>query len=547
MSRIRRFYHAQIRFLNLTPLILAGLSLSPTQAQDIVTYDDHIFPILEANCLNCHNPDKKKGDLDLSTYEGTLTGGSGGKITLAGDGASSKLYTVSVQTEDPIMPPEGDQLDKEQTDLFRKWIDGGLLETKSSKKKQPKKPDFKLEDITDPQTRPEGPPPMPGKLSREPIIVTNRTTTINDMAASPWAPVLAITGQRQVLLYHTDDLTLLGILPFPHGTPESLAFHPNGKRLVVGGGIGGKSGTTMTWDITTGKLMMQQGREYDSVLAADIHPDLGTLALGGPLRILKIWDTQKAEERFRVKKHTDWITALNYSPNGTLLASGGRQKEIHLWDSDTAEEHYTLSGHQGAITDLKWRSDSKVLASASMDGHLILWNAPQGKQIKKHLVHQGGVLAMDYHRNGLIITSGRDRKVKFWKHNLTFRQELPLFKKEVTEVEFSHDGKRFFTADWNGQIQAWKTEGFQPIGEITSNPPKIADRLAKLTSELDLVNQQIKEKKNALTEQETLLAAASEPDPRTSQLVQTLKGEHGQLHERRILLETQIKDWQNAL
>ncbi|MEN8737026.1 MAG: c-type cytochrome domain-containing protein, partial [Akkermansiaceae bacterium] len=70
-----------------------------------ITYDDHIFPIFESACLNCHNPDKKKGGLDLSTFQGTLAGGSGGKVAMVGDGASSKLYTTTVQTEEPVMPP----------------------------------------------------------------------------------------------------------------------------------------------------------------------------------------------------------------------------------------------------------------------------------------------------------------------------------------------------------------------------------------------------------------------------------------------------------
>jgi len=307
---------------NLWITSLLALPLSASK----ITYEDDIFPVLEANCLNCHNPDKKKGGLDLSTYQDLLAGGSGGKIVIPGDGSSSRLFTVSVQTEEPIMPPEGDQLDTTQTNLFRAWIDGGLLETSSSEKKKAPKPTFNLEAVTDPRKRPEGPPPMPltGEkgFSREPVVVTSRTTTVNDMEASPWAPLLAVTAQRQILLYHTDTLELLAILPFPNGMPESLAFHPNGKYLVVGGGIAGKSGTTVTWDLPQGKILMEQGREYDSVLAADISPDLGQISLGGPSRILKIWDTRERELLHRVKKHTDWITALRYSPDGSLIASG---------------------------------------------------------------------------------------------------------------------------------------------------------------------------------------------------------------------------------
>ena len=101
-------------------LCLGGLF---AQATEKITYDDHVYPVLESKCLNCHNPDKKKGDLDLSTYIGTMAGSSGGKIALAGDGGSSKLYTVTVHTEEPVMPPEGDKIAKKDADMIRAWID----------------------------------------------------------------------------------------------------------------------------------------------------------------------------------------------------------------------------------------------------------------------------------------------------------------------------------------------------------------------------------------------------------------------------------------
>ena len=41
-----------------------------------VTYEDDVLPIFRDNCLKCHNPDKLKGDLDLSTFNGTIKGGA---------------------------------------------------------------------------------------------------------------------------------------------------------------------------------------------------------------------------------------------------------------------------------------------------------------------------------------------------------------------------------------------------------------------------------------------------------------------------------------
>ena len=62
--------------------------------------------------------------------------------------------------------------------------------------------------------RPEGPPAMPGDLLMEPAVSIKRMTAVTGLAASPWAPVLAVAGQKQIVLYNSDTLDLLGVLPF---------------------------------------------------------------------------------------------------------------------------------------------------------------------------------------------------------------------------------------------------------------------------------------------------------------------------------------------
>ena len=450
------------------------------QTTEKITYDDHVFPVLESKCLNCHNPDKKKGDLDLSTYIGTMAGSSGGKIALAGDGGSSKLYTVTVHTEEPVMPPEGDKIAKKDADMIRAWIDGGLLENKGSKAQKKKKPAFSLAAVPASNKRPEGPPPMPKDLLLEPVMVPSRSTVINDMDASPWAPLIAVTGQRQVLLYNTDTLSLAAVLPFPKGQPETVSFHPSGKYILAGGGIGGKSGSTKVWDVVTGKVMMEAGKEFDSVMAADLRADLGGIALGGPSRLIKLWDTQAGEQIKSIKKHTDWLISLAYSYDGILLATGDRNNGLQVWEAATGNEFHSLRGHQKSIVDVKWRADSNLLATASEDGQVIFWDMNSGNQIKKVAAHGSGVLAMDYALSGDIVTSGRDRKVKLWKPDLVLKKELPAFEEMITEVAFSHDAKRVFVADWNGQIQVWDTTTYQQVGTLNPNPPQIAGRLVSL-------------------------------------------------------------------
>lgn len=451
-------------------------------AQEKISYDDHILPIFEQACLNCHNPDKTKGGLDLSNFAGVMKGGSSGKIVEPGD-VSSTLVNLVKQTAEPKMPPEGDKLSAAQIDLLVKWIEGGLLETKSSSARKPSKPKFETALRSDPAAKPDGPPPMPEHLLLEPPVVTERPSAVHALAASPWAPLLAVTAQRQILLHHTETLELIGILPFPEGDPISLAFTPDGRYLIVGGGVPGRNGVTVTFDVTNGSRVVSAGKEFDSILAADIRPSFDIVATGGPSKLLNLWNTATGERIHSVKKHTDWITALDISPDGILLASGDRNGGVWVWEAETANEFHTLRVHQAAITAIAFRADSNLLASASEDGTVRFWEMNNGNEVKKIDAHPGGVTAFAFAKNGTSVTAGRDKKAKLWKADFNMLREIAL-PALPTAAALDGEGKRAFVADALGNVHSFPVEGKGAPTAFPTNPPSIEARLKTIANRI---------------------------------------------------------------
>src|SRR4051812_22740345 len=102
-------------------------------AEDKVTYVDHVLPIFRNACLNCHNPDKKKAGLDLTTYGATMTGSENGPVLKPGQADGSLIFKVCAQTEEPKMPPKGDKLTDAELAILKNWIVGFALETATSK------------------------------------------------------------------------------------------------------------------------------------------------------------------------------------------------------------------------------------------------------------------------------------------------------------------------------------------------------------------------------------------------------------------------------
>ncbi|MEO8616965.1 MAG: c-type cytochrome domain-containing protein [Luteolibacter sp.] len=466
------------------PFVILIILSSAVLALEKTNYDEHIFPIFQQSCLNCHNPDKTKGGLDLSTFSGVLKGSSGGKVVEPGDPGTA-LITCVLQTGEHKMPPEGEKLASYKVETLKRWIEGGLLENQSSSARKPSKPKFETTLRSDPAAKPDGPPPMPEDLLLEPPVVTQRPSAIHSIAASPWAPVIAVTGQHQVLLYHTGTLELIGILPFPEGDPVSLSFTPDARYLIVGGGIPGKSGMTVTFDIRNGSRLMAVAREFDSVLAADIRPGFDIIATGGPSRLLKLWNTESGAQIKSVKKHTDWITTLDFSPDGVLLASGDRNGGVWVWESGSCSEFHTLRAHQAAITATVFRADSNILATSSEDGTVRFWEMNGGSEVKKLDAHPGGVTAFSFSRDGSSLTAGRDMKSKFWKPDFTLArdliQNLPAL---PTAVALDGEAKRAFIADCEGTIRVFQTIDGKPVGEIQANPPAIESRLTAIRTHI---------------------------------------------------------------
>lgn len=80
--------------------------------KDVVTYKDHVLPILRKHCGNCHNPDKATSDLNVMTYQSLMAGGASGEAISPGKPDQSLLYRVVAHLDEPVMPPRQPRIDR---------------------------------------------------------------------------------------------------------------------------------------------------------------------------------------------------------------------------------------------------------------------------------------------------------------------------------------------------------------------------------------------------------------------------------------------------
>ena len=95
-----------------------------SQPKEAYLFKDIVQPILHNHCGSCHNPQKRKGGLDLSTFTSIMEGGDSGPLNVNSISESELLRRLEepLNSEDR-MPPKGKlQLSNMQLELIKWWV-----------------------------------------------------------------------------------------------------------------------------------------------------------------------------------------------------------------------------------------------------------------------------------------------------------------------------------------------------------------------------------------------------------------------------------------
>jgi hypothetical protein len=127
------------RYLFASALLGSGAALTgadspapaaaPSAPASTVNFIRDVQPVLESRCLECHNPDKVKGDLLMHTAEAMLKGGDSGAGIVAGKPDASEIIkrVILPADHDDVMPPKksGEPLTAEQVKALKQWVAEG--------------------------------------------------------------------------------------------------------------------------------------------------------------------------------------------------------------------------------------------------------------------------------------------------------------------------------------------------------------------------------------------------------------------------------------
>jgi uncharacterized membrane protein len=110
-------------------------------------FNDAVMPVLQSKCVSCHNSEKKKGGLLLTSYEDILKGGKTREGIIPGNTATSEIFRriTLPKKHKEFMPTDGKTpLTESQVAILEYWIESGAHQQMMIADLKPHK---KIEDI----------------------------------------------------------------------------------------------------------------------------------------------------------------------------------------------------------------------------------------------------------------------------------------------------------------------------------------------------------------------------------------------------------------
>jgi WD40 repeat protein len=203
---------------------------------------------------------------------------------------------------------------------------------------------------------------------------------------------------RSVTVWDTDTGRLVLTLRGHEDEVTSVAFTPDGKRLVSGG----FDRTAILWDLETSQPVRRFRGHTGEVLGVAVSADGrrlftcgGTLSPAGddgvntkkgegqepdapraPDTQPRLWDLETGEELRAFHGHGHTVLGVAFSPNGRRALSGGMDRSVRLWDVETGEEIHRFDGHNAVVRAVAFTPDGRRALSGGWDGNLRLWRLP---------------------------------------------------------------------------------------------------------------------------------------------------------------------------
>ena len=427
--------------------------------------------LLQADCFSCHNEEKKKGGLVLTSHAGLLKGNDDGPVVVAGKPEESRLAKALLPEADPHMPPK-QQLTANEIRLLRDWIGLGAPWDAAALADEEPGPPVELAEL--PATYHPAAALALSPDGKRLAAARGGAVVVYDVSATNF-PVL---GRWQA---HRDAVQALAWSPDGHrlvsgafrrlaiwdgasfqlacelttglvGRVTAIKFAPDGARLAAADSVAGRAGYLRMVNPQDARLIDSWRVHSDTTFDLDFSRDGKQLVTAGGDRLIKVWDLATKKEVARLEGHASQVLAVAFNTNATQVVSGGVDKQLRVWDIATREKIVALGNHTAPINAVAWPGDGAAIVAVSDAGGVFAY-----RNLKAHTGEQSSA-------------SADERK-------------LAETDEPALAVAATSDAQSVFVGTQDGAVQAFNGDG-KRLAKLALEPPGTPSTGSGLSSPL---------------------------------------------------------------
>jgi WD40 repeat protein len=304
---------------------------------------------------------------------------------------------------------------------------------------------------------------------------------VEGVAISPEGK-LAVTGcaaaddadgkylEFHVRLWDLDNPRPPRLLKGHAGAVRSVTFSPDGKRVASGA----TDGTVRLWDLATGKEVRQWNVSKDRPAAPAAHagqiwsvafsPDGKRVVAGGGDHVVRLWDVATGKLLRRFEGHTWGVSHVAFSPDGNhILSAGSYDRTVRLWDAEGGKSLQCLEGFDAGVMTAVFSPDGKQALTSTggsgenMGGTVQLWDLATGKEVRRFAGHQMWTHSVAFSPDGKrVVSASSDKTMRVW--DAQTGKELRQFTGHtgaIQRVVISPDGRRALTGSYDHTMRLW--------------------------------------------------------------------------------------------
>jgi WD40 repeat protein len=308
--------------------------------------------------------------------------------------------------------------------------------------------------------------------------LTGHAFFVTSVAFSPDGRLLASGSfDATVRLWRVPGLTLVHELSAPDAV-ETVAFSANGQTLASAGrdkaitlwrpATGARLRTLTEPTLDAVRSVVFSGGAVLASISADSHP--------------RLWSASTGALQATFGQHVGSVRTAAFAPNEQLFASGGADSTATIRHVTSGAVTQTLAEHKDVINQVSFSSDSQLVATAAgapppdaREHTVKIWRVGKAASMRTLPGHDGGSTGAVFSRDGrLVITSGRDGALRFWRRSDGALIRVTTEGAPVGSLVLSPDGQSVAIPSESPQgVMLYRVSDGMPARTLTGNQDPI--------------------------------------------------------------------------